>query len=29
VKPLEVESKKSEKCGMKSCEGPRVAKYVE
>jgi hypothetical protein len=29
VKPLEVKSKWSEKCGMKSWEGPRVAKCVE
>jgi hypothetical protein len=29
VKPLEVKSKWSEMCGMKSWEGPRVDKYVE
>jgi hypothetical protein len=29
VKPLEVKSKWSEMCGMKSWEGPRAAKYVE
>jgi hypothetical protein len=29
VEPLEVKSKLSETCGMKSWEDPRVAKYVE
>jgi hypothetical protein len=29
VEPLEVKSKWSEMYGMKSWEGPRVAKYVE
>jgi hypothetical protein len=29
VEPLEVKSKWSEMCEMKSWEGPRVAKYVE
>jgi hypothetical protein len=29
VDPLDVKSKWSEMCGMKSWEGPRVAKYVE
>jgi hypothetical protein len=29
VEPLEVKSKWSERIGMKSWEGPRVAKYVE
>jgi hypothetical protein len=29
VEPLEVKSKWSEMCGMKSWEGPRVVKYVE
>jgi hypothetical protein len=29
VKLLEVESKWSEKCGMKSLEVPRVSRYVE
>jgi hypothetical protein len=29
VEPLEVKSKWNETCGMKSWEGPRVAKYVE
>jgi hypothetical protein len=29
VELLEVKSKWSEMCGMKSWEGPRVAKYVE